>query len=153
MTLLWEAKTKGYFFIESMWYGLEMWVRLNSWVVIRFKEWFLSTCIMTSIYWHKHCQISNGSRVLLFFGCDEASLTPKMEKQINRCYTRLFKSCLTSTWSQNMANKVLLGPAQALNKNQARMLVTGHCYKSNDDQDPEWFCGPLSRGGGTCRLG
>ena len=73
---------------------------------------------------------------VLLYGFEAWTLTPKLEKQTNGCYTRLVRKALNIHWSQHMNNKVLYGDLSKLSaKNrQRRMCFAGHCYRSKDER-------------------
>ena len=73
---------------------------------------------------------------VLLYGSEAWTLTPKLEKQINGCYTRLLKTALNTHGSQHMTNKVLYGnlPKLSAKIRQRRMRFAGYCYRSNNKQ-------------------
>jgi hypothetical protein len=72
---------------------------------------------------------------VLLYGCEAWTVTPKLEKQLNGCYTRLLRTVHNVHWSKHMTNQELYsGQPKISDKIKKRRLrFAGHCYRSKHE--------------------
>jgi hypothetical protein len=68
---------------------------------------------------------------ILLYGCESWSLTEKIEKQLDGCYTRMLRKALNVHWSAHMTNAELYGKLPKLSDKIAsrRLQLAGHCHR------------------------
>jgi hypothetical protein len=72
---------------------------------------------------------------VLLYGCEAWTVTPKISKQLDGCYTRMLRSVFNIHWSQHMTNKELYGdlPRVSNKIRERRVRFAGHCYRRSDE--------------------
>ncbi|KAI8498174.1 hypothetical protein Bbelb_241180 [Branchiostoma belcheri] len=92
----------------------------------------------------KNLLLSRGLKVRLFLstveavllcGCEAWTLTTKLEKQLNGCYTRLLRTALNIHWSQHVTNRDLYAdlPRFSGKIRSRRLRFAGHCHRSREE--------------------
>ena len=68
---------------------------------------------------------------ILLYGCEAWTVTPKLEKSLNGCYTRMLRTVLNINWRQHIPNKTLYGKLPKIGDKIAtrRMQLAGHCFR------------------------
>ena len=68
---------------------------------------------------------------VLLYGCEAWTLTPALEKSLNGCYTRMFRTVFNISWRQHIPNNKLYGQLPKVGGKVAarRMQLAGHCYR------------------------
>ena len=69
---------------------------------------------------------------VLLYGCETWTLTPKLEKQLDGCYTRMLRTIFNINWRQHVTNKELYGniPKVSDKIRERRMRFAGHCLRN-----------------------
>ena len=69
---------------------------------------------------------------VLLYGCDTWTITTKIRKALDGCYTRMLRSALNVNWKTHMTNEELYGDIpQITTKIKARRLTfAGHCKRA-----------------------
>ena len=69
---------------------------------------------------------------VLLYGCETWTLTPRLEKQLNGCYTRMLRTVFNVNWSEHVTNKALYGGLPKLSDKirERRTRFAGHCSRS-----------------------
>ncbi len=72
---------------------------------------------------------------VLLYGCETWTLTKKLEKSIDGCYTRMLRKALNISWRQHMSNKELYGeiPQVSTTIRRRRLRFAGHCSRNTSD--------------------
>ena len=72
---------------------------------------------------------------VLLYGCETWTLTKKMEKSIDGCYTRMIRKALNISWKQHLTNKELYGelPQISATIRRRRLKFAGHCARNPED--------------------
>ncbi|CAH1244595.1 Hypp7340 [Branchiostoma lanceolatum] len=72
---------------------------------------------------------------VLLYGCEAWTITSKLEKQLDGCYTRLLRSALNIHWSQHITNKDLYAGLPKLSDKirTRRLKFAGHCLRSKEE--------------------
>jgi hypothetical protein len=72
---------------------------------------------------------------VLLYGCEAWSVTPKLEKQLNGCYTRLLRTAHNVHWSRHMTNQELYSGLPKISDKirKRRLRFAGHCYRSKQE--------------------
>ena len=71
---------------------------------------------------------------VLLYGSDTWTLTVKLEKQLDGCYTRMLRTALNIHWSQFLTNEQLYGNLPKISEKirRRRLMFAGHCRRSED---------------------
>ena len=80
------------------------------------------------------CFVATVESVLLY-GCEAWTVTSKLEKELDGCYTRLLRTAFNVHWSQHMTNKELYGKLPKVSEKirERRLRFAGHsCRKINE---------------------
>ena len=69
---------------------------------------------------------------VLLYGCESWTVTPKLAKGLDGCYTRMLRTVTNVHWKQHITNKELYGDQPKLSDKirQRRMRFAGHCSRS-----------------------
>ena len=69
---------------------------------------------------------------VLLYGCETWTVTPKVAKELDGCYTRLLRTVLDVHWEQRMTNVELYGDLPRLSEKikERSMRFAGHCSRS-----------------------
>lgn len=69
---------------------------------------------------------------VLLYGGETWTLTPRLEKQLNGCYTRMLRTVFNVNWSEHVTNKALYGGLPKLSDKirERRTRFAGHCSRS-----------------------
>ena len=72
---------------------------------------------------------------VLLYGSETWTLTNKLEKQLDGCYTRMLRAAVNVHWSQHMTNEELYGGLPKIShKIQVRRLkLAGHCCRHKEE--------------------
>ena len=72
---------------------------------------------------------------VLLYGCESWTMTAKLEKQLDGCYTRMLRAALGVHWSQHMTNEELYGklPKLTTKIRERRLKFAGHCYRREEE--------------------
>ena len=72
---------------------------------------------------------------ILLYGCTTWTLTKRLEKKLDRNYTRMLRAILNKSWQQHSTRHQLYGQQQPITKTiQARRTRhAGHCWRSGDE--------------------
>ena len=71
---------------------------------------------------------------VLLYGCEAWTTTPKIEKELDGCYTRMLRTVLNVSWKQHMTNEELYGnlPKISHRIQIRRTRFAGHCFRSEE---------------------
>ena len=69
------------------------------------------------------------------YGAESWTLTKKLERKINGCYTRLLRMVLNVHWSQHLTNVELYGniPIVSDKIKERRLKLAGHCVRHTEE--------------------
>ena len=72
---------------------------------------------------------------VLTYGCEAWTLTPRISKALDGCYTRMLRKALNISWKQHITNKELYGDLPKLTQKIAvrRIRFAGHCYRRKNE--------------------
>ena len=72
---------------------------------------------------------------VLLYGLETWTLTKRLEKQLDGCYTCMLKAVQTIHWSDHISNKDLYGslPKFSEKLKQQRLRSAGHCYRHSEE--------------------
>ena len=72
---------------------------------------------------------------VLLYGCEAWTLTPKLAKNLDGCYTRMLRSAYNIHWSQHVTNVELYGQLPRLSEKirERRCRFAGHCFRSKSE--------------------
>ena len=72
---------------------------------------------------------------ILLYGCTTWMLTKRLEKKLDRNYTRMLRAILNKSWQQHPTRRQLYGHLPPITKTiQARRTRhAGHCWRSKDE--------------------
>ena len=72
---------------------------------------------------------------ILLYGSDAWTLTEKLTRQIDGCYTRLLRTALGMKWDQFLTNKELYGNLPKLSDKirRRRLMLAGHSRRSENE--------------------
>ena len=72
---------------------------------------------------------------VLLYGSETWTLTEKLERQLNGCYTRLLRTALNIHWSQFLTNEQLYGNLPKITEKirRRRLMFAGHCRRSENE--------------------
>ena len=72
---------------------------------------------------------------VFFYGCEALTLTPKLAKEIDGCYTRMLRTALNVHCKQQITNKELFGELPKLSEKirQKRLRFASHCSRSQQE--------------------
>ena len=71
---------------------------------------------------------------VLLYGCETWTLTKKINKTLDGCYTRMLRKVNNVTWKDHFTNKALYGDLQPISSviRRRRLKFSGHCVRSQD---------------------
>ena len=71
---------------------------------------------------------------VLLYGCEAWTITSKLAKGIDGCYTRMLRTAFNVHWKQHMTNKELYGDLPKITDKirERRLRFAGHCYRSTE---------------------
>jgi hypothetical protein len=69
---------------------------------------------------------------VLLYGCETWTITKKIGKALDGCYTRMLRSALNVSWKMHMTNKELYGdiPKVTAKISSRRLQYAGHCKRA-----------------------
>lgn len=72
---------------------------------------------------------------VLTYGCEAWTVTPKIAKTLDGCYTRMLRKVLNVSWKQHITNIELYGELPKLTHKirRRRKRFAGHCLRSKDE--------------------
>ena len=72
---------------------------------------------------------------VLFYGSETWTVTTKLEKSVNGCYTRMLRTALNVQWKQHMNNQELYGSLPRVSEKirVRRLRLAGHCARHNEE--------------------
>ena len=72
---------------------------------------------------------------VLMYGAEAWTLTAKMEKALNGCYTRMLRKALNVPWQTHTTNRELYGKLQPISERlkTRRLKLSGHCVRKGDE--------------------
>ena len=72
---------------------------------------------------------------VFLYGCEAWTITPKLAKEIDGCYTRMLRAVLNVHWKQHITNMELYGELPKLSDKirQRRLRFAGHCSRSQQE--------------------
>ena len=72
---------------------------------------------------------------VLLYGSDTWTVTTKLEKSVNGCYTRMLRTALNVQWQQHMNNQELYGSLPRVSEKirVRRLRLAGHCARHNEE--------------------
>ena len=72
---------------------------------------------------------------VLFYGSETWTVTTKLEKSVNGCYTRMLRTALNEQWQQHMNNQELYGSLPRVSEKirVRRLRLAGHCARHNEE--------------------
>ena len=72
---------------------------------------------------------------VLLYGCEAWTLTAKLEKQLDGCYTRMLRAALGIHWTRHMTNEDLYRdlPKITTKIRERRLKFAGHCYRREEE--------------------
>ena len=72
---------------------------------------------------------------VLFYGSETWTVTTKLEKSVNGCYTRMLRTALNVQWQQHMNNQELYGSLRRVSEKirVRRLRLAGHCARHNEE--------------------
>ena len=72
---------------------------------------------------------------VLTYGCEAWTLSPRLSKSLDGCYTRMLRKVLNISWKQHLTNKELYGDLPKLSHKISvrRRRFAGHCYRSKKE--------------------
>ena len=72
---------------------------------------------------------------ILLYGCTTWTLTKRMEKKLDRNYTRMLRAILNKSWRQHPTKQQLNGHLPPITKTikVRRTRHAGHCWRSRDE--------------------
>ena len=68
---------------------------------------------------------------ILLYGAETWTLTERLEKQLDGCYTRMLRMALNVNWKQHLTNKEVYGnlPRATMKVQERRMRFAGHLHR------------------------
>ncbi|XP_072018181.1 uncharacterized protein [Amphiura filiformis] len=78
---------------------------------------------------------------VLLYGCEAWTVTSKLAKELDGCYTRLLRAMRNVHWKQHMTNKELYGDLPKLSDKirERRTRFAGHCYTATVSKLVHWI--------------
>ena len=72
---------------------------------------------------------------VLLYGCEAWTVTPKLSKDLDGCYTRLLRTVFNVNWKQHITNKELYGSLPKVSEKirDRRLRFAGHCCRSTEE--------------------
>ena len=72
---------------------------------------------------------------VLLYGCESWTLTQKLEKMLNRCYTLLLRCALNISWKDHVTNEELYDNILRISQKiwKWRLNLVGHCYLHKEE--------------------
>ena len=72
---------------------------------------------------------------VLLYGCEAWTVTTKLAKELDGCYTRMLRIVLNVNWKQHLTNKELYGNLPKLTDKirQRRLRFAGHCSRNHQE--------------------
>ena len=88
---------------------------------------------ITSTHAHTHTHTYDVS--ILLYGCTTWTLTKRLEKKLERNYTRMLRAILNKPWRQHPIKHQLYGHRPPITKTiqVRRTRHAGHCWRSRDE--------------------
>ena len=73
---------------------------------------------------------------VLLYGSDAWTLTNRLEKSIDGCYTRMLRMALNVSWKDHKTNEELYGglPKVSARIREARLRTAGHCIRHPEEE-------------------
>ena len=73
--------------------------------------------------------------MILLYGCTTWTLTKRLEKMLDGCYTRMFWAILNKSWRQHPTRHQLYGHLPPIMKTiqVSQTRHAGHCWRSRDE--------------------
>ena len=71
---------------------------------------------------------------VLLYGCEAWTITPKLAKGVDGCYTRMLRTVLNVHWKEHMTNADLYGDLPKISHKirERRIRFAGHCSRSEE---------------------
>ena len=72
---------------------------------------------------------------VLLYGYEAGTITPRLSKDLDGCYTRLLRTAFNVHWKQHMTNQQLYGDLPKITDKirERRLRFAGHCCRSSDE--------------------
>ncbi len=72
---------------------------------------------------------------VLLYGCEAWTLTKRLEKQLDGCYTRMLRTVMGVHWSQHVTNEDLYQDLPKFSEKirGSRLQFAGHCQRRDDE--------------------
>jgi hypothetical protein len=72
---------------------------------------------------------------VLIYGAETWTITVKMRKALDGCYTRLLRKALNIPWQSHTTNRDLYGSLLPISERlrTRRLKLAGHCYRKEDE--------------------
>ena len=74
---------------------------------------------------------------VLLYGCEAWTITNKVERDLDGCYTRMLRTVYNIHWQQHMTNKELYGDlpklSQKIRERERRGRFAGHCFRNKNE--------------------
>lgn len=72
---------------------------------------------------------------VLLYGCEAWTVSPKLAKELDGCYTRMLRTAYNIHWKQYISNQELYGdlPRVSQKIRERRCRFAGHCFRSADE--------------------
>ena len=72
---------------------------------------------------------------VLLYECEAWTVTPKLSKDLDGCYTRLLRIVFNVNWKQRITNKELYGSLPKVSEKirDRRLRFAGHCCRSKEE--------------------
>ena len=72
---------------------------------------------------------------VLLYGCEAWTVSPKLAKELDGCYTRMLRMAYNIHWKQHISNHELYGelPRVSQKIRERRCRFAGHCSRSTDE--------------------
>ena len=70
----------------------------------------------------------------MLYGCEAWTVTPKLDKELDGCYTRMLRTVLNVNWKQHMTNSELYGSLPKISEKicERRNRFAGHCIRGEE---------------------
>ena len=74
---------------------------------------------------------------VLLYGIETWTVTKKLEKSVNECYSRMLGTALNEHWQQHMNNQELYGSLPRVTETirARRLRLAGHCARHSEDKE------------------
>ena len=72
---------------------------------------------------------------VLLYGCEAWTITNKVERDLDGCYTRMLRTVYNIHWQQHTTNKELYGDLPKLSQKvrERRERFASHCFRNKDE--------------------